>query len=137
MNPPSEDIKDILESSSINVGTFNASSGWSICISEMPNNPNTCILIKDTGGSGDSNPNYSYEYPTIQVLIRGNKNGYLATYSKAEEVKLALNGLTNETLNSARYIQILCRGDIIPIGKDESERPLFSVNFDIHRTSIN
>lgn len=137
MNPPSEDIKDLLEdgdSSSDDIGTFNATTGWSIKMSEMSTSPDTCILVSDGPSWGSPNPNYSYEYPTIQIQVRGEKGSYLTAYAKAEEIKNFLNGNGNQTVNGARYIQITCSSDILYLGRDENQRPLFSINFELQRT---
>lgn len=133
MLPPSEDIKDILVSSAVGVGAFNATSGWSVVISEMPDTPDTCILISDTGGL-PANPRYSYEKPSVQILVRGAKEGYLSAYAKMEDIKDALNGLNNEEWNSTRYIQIIATSETIYLGRDDKQRPRFSINFLCHRT---
>ena len=127
MNQPSEDFKDILVAAG--VGTYETD----LFISMMPTTPNACISIYDTGGL-DPILNYVYDYPTVQVRIRGAIFGYQAAWDKAEEVKNALHGLTNETWNSTRYIQIGCQGDILFLNYDDSNRPLLSVNFLVHRT---
>jgi len=136
MQAPSVDIADILESSAVGAGTIKASSGWSIHVSIIPddsNTPDTVIGLFDYGG-GQPIANYTYDYPQVQVRIRGAKAGYQVAWAKANEVKEALHGLTNETWNSTRYIQILCTSDIMFIGYDKNHRPMFSINFSIHRT---
>lgn len=136
MNPASEEIKDMLVSSSIGAGSFASTTGWSIHIGGIPdtvNVPNTCISITDTAGAG-SEPNYVYQYPTIQILVRGNPGDYKDAYSKAEEIKDALHARTNELAATARYVQILCLGDIGFVARDDKKRPIFSINFAIQRT---
>lgn len=137
MNPVSEDIKDILVSSSVGVGAYAATSGWSIHIGGLPdgvNVPDTCISITDTGG-GMPEPNYTYQRPTAQVLVRGAVGDYKTAYSKTEEIRDALHALVNESWNATRYVQILCMSDIMFVARDDKKRPLFSVNFIIHRTN--
>ena len=127
MNPASEDIKDILVADG--VGAF----GTDLFISLMPETPDACVSIYDTGGM-DPILNYVYDYPTVQVRIRGAIFGYQNAWDKAKEVKDALHGLTNETWNSTRYIQIGCVGDIMFIHYDDNNRPTLTVNFLVHRT---
>lgn len=136
MNIPSEDIKDFLEESSIGAGTFGATSNWGIYIADMPDSPDTIILLTD--GVTDLPPevNYDYEYPSVQIIIRGNQGGYLTAYAKAVEVRNGLHGITNETMNGTRYIQILCSSDIFFLGFDQNRRPQFSMNFSIQRTEV-
>lgn len=132
MNPPSEDIKDILVDQSI--GTFKATTGWSIQISKMPDSPDTCVGVFDQPGL-EPETKFRYDRPGVQVLIRGAKMGYVAAYAKAEDVKEALHGRDNEAWNGTRYLQILAESDPIPMGYDDNNRPLFSVNFLIHRVT--
>lgn len=136
MNPVSRDIKDFLEESAISAGEFAATEGWSIAIANMPDSPDTIILITDTPPGNSPEVNYNYEYPDFQIIVRGNQGGYLEAYKKAVEVRDGLHGKTNETINGARYIQILCTADIFFISFDEKKRPQFSINFGAHRTSL-
>ena len=127
MNPPSEDIKDMLVDAGI--GTF----GADLFISQMPDTPNACVGLYDTGGY-QPEANYVYDRPTVMARIRGDIGGYINAYGKAEDIKGELHGLTNETWNSTRYVQILCQSDIMFLGYDDNNRPLLSINFAIHRT---
>ena len=130
MNPPSEDICDILEQSSVRAGTF----GTDLFISKMPSSPDACVCVYDTGGEPPTLP-YSYFKPTIQVRVRGIISGYQSAWDKAKEVMDALHGVSNETWNGSRYIMIACMSDIIFVGYDDNNRPLLSMNFTIHRTT--
>jgi hypothetical protein len=131
MNAPAQDIKDILVDASIGL-TFNTN----LFVGKEPADVNVlCVTVLDSGGF-DSDPNYSYERPTVQVRVRGAVGGYQAAYAKAAQVKSTLHGNTLTEKNNARYIVILCMGDILPLGFDEENRPLFTVNFRIHRTDI-
>lgn len=137
MNPPSEDLKAILESSAVNAGTYAATSGWSIHIGGMPDGtgiPDTVIAIKDSGGYRPAS-NYVLQKPAVQIMIRGAKGGYEAAWAKAEEIRDALHARTNETWGSTRYIQILCSSEIMGLGDDDNNRPLISLNFEIERTA--
>lgn len=130
MNPPSVDIKDILEQSSVAAGTF----GTDLFISFMPEEPDACIAIFDTGGL-EQQANYEYEYPMAQIRVRGERKDYVNAHSKAQVVRDALHGLSNESWNNARYIGMWCSSDIFFIKYDEHNRPIFTINFRIHRTS--
>jgi len=130
LNPPSEDIKDILEQSSVGVGTF----GTDLFISKEPDSPDSCITIYDTGSTGESQAGYSYDYPTIMIRIRGTRMGYAAAWALAEDVKDALHSLANETWNGTRYVGIWCMGEPNSLGYDDKQRPILTLNFRIHRT---
>jgi len=131
MNPPSEDIKDLLiESSSGLTLVF----GTDLHISRMPENPDECVSIYD-GPGGAPQANYEYDFPSVQVRVRGAKMGYTATWALAKEIRDVLHAVTNRTINLTRYIQIVCSSDVMFVAWDESNRPIFTVNFAIHRTS--
>lgn len=131
MQPPSEDVKDILEGISSLALTF----ATDLFISEMPTEPNNCVCIFDTGGY-DPEENYVYQRPTIQVRVRGAGGGYLAAHEQAQAIRDELHGLHNETINGARYVGIWQEGDIISVGQDDNNRPNVTVNFRIHRTTV-
>ena len=129
MNAPSEDIKDILEGMSALALIF----ATDLFISEMPDEPDQCVCIYDTGGE-PAEVNYIYEKPTIQIRVRGAKGAYLATHELAQSIRDTLNGLNNETWNGARYVGIWAMGDVLFINYDDNHRPIFTINFRIHRT---
>jgi len=128
MNPTSEDIIAILEQSGIEVGTF----AGDLFIHQMPDSPDACISVHDTGGF-DPEVN-DYNKPTVQIRVRGDKMGYQAAWDKAKEVRDTLHTLHNEVFGGTRYIQIMLQGDITDIGNDEKGRPLLVLNFLVHRT---
>ncbi len=128
MNSPSEDIKDILEQSS--VGTL----ATDLFISKEPDSPDACVTIFDTSGQ-DPATWANLDYPSVQVKVRGERYEYLNAWAKGKEVKDALHGLTNETWNGTRYIQIVQEGDIFFLGYDGKQRPLLTLNFSIQRTA--
>ncbi len=103
-------------------------SGWKTEIGAMPDKPNKLININDTGGL-TPNPKWLLDYPNIQVLVRGETNGYLGTFREAKAVKDILLGAPSQDLNSDRWVSITQNGDLMFIGRDESDRPVFSINF--------
>lgn len=132
---PSEDILDLLiESTAQDIGDFAATTGWGIYLGRMPDKPDTCISIMD--GPPDNKPatNYSYEYPTVQIRVRGKKGGYKTAYSKILQIRDFLHTQTNVVLSDSRYIQIICNIDIEFIGFDEIDRPIYVANFGCQRT---
>jgi len=86
------------------------------------------VVISDTGGR-EPNPKWLIDYPTLQVMVRGNTSGYLATFVEAKAVKDLLLGITSFNLNGDRWVSVTQNGDLAYIGRDEKMRPLFSVNF--------
>ena len=123
--PMSIDIKDLLVAAGL--GTFNSTTGWNICFAREPKTPDQCITIFDSGG-GEANPKWLLDYPSIQVRIRGAKGQYLAAWRKAKQVKDALLGLGPQSVNAHRIVSITMFSEITPIGYDENERPILTIN---------
>lgn len=119
--PASEHLKDLLAT---HVGV----SGWQIEIGAMPPTPDEVIMISDTGGL-EPNPKYLLDFPTCQVMVRGNVSGYLDTFREAKAVKDLLLGIDAQDINGDRIDGIIQNGDLGFIGRDETNRPLFVVNF--------
>lgn len=130
MKPPSEDIKDYL----VGISSLALTSGTDLFIHLLPDTPNNCVCVYDTGGF-DSEAAMTYQRPTVQIKVRGEKGTYDSTHEQAQGIRDELHTLHNETINSTRYIQVLQQGDIIDLGDDEKNRPVISMNFAIHRTT--
>jgi len=105
-----------------------AISGWQIEIGAMPESPDKVITIYDTGGQAP-NPKWLLDFPTLQVMVRGAVGTYLDTFVEAKAVKDILLGTPSQDLNGDRWVSITQNGELGFLGRDEDERPLFSVNF--------
>ncbi len=121
--PASQGIKDLLTA---HVGT----SGWTIEISQFPDTPDRVIMVSDTGGV-EPNPKWLLDFPTVQVMVRGEVSGYLAAFREAKAVKDLLLGVPAQVLNLDRWDGITQNGDLAHIGRDKNMRPLFTLNFAI------
>ena len=129
MGASSVDIKDIFESSSVSLGTF----ATDIFIGHMPDSPDACVTIYDTGGTNPQS-GYEYHYPTVNIKVRGAVWDYTGAYSKAYSVYESLHDVTNETWNSTKYHGIWAMSDPFFLEYDEKMRPLFTINFITHRS---
>jgi len=129
MNPVSEDIIDYMESSA---GGLDFTAGTDIFIGVMPDSPDNCVCIIDAGGYAPQ-PNYTYLRPSFQVSVRGSRQGYQDAWDDAQTIRDALHGVAGETINSTYYSQILATSDIMFVGNDDNDRPLFIINFEAHR----
>ncbi|MEE8599215.1 MAG: minor capsid protein [Dehalococcoidales bacterium] len=119
----SEHLKDLLAT---HVGT----SGWAIEIGTMPSTPDRVIKIMDTGGD-TPNPKWLLDFPSCQVMVRGNASGYLDTFREAKAVKDILLGVDSQDINGDRLVAVNMQGDLGSIGRDEDMRHLFSMNFSL------
>lgn len=133
MNPPSVDVKDMLDSTSAgaDLGTY----GTDLFVGIEPMLPDACVSILDTGGFAPEALAERIEHPTVQIRVRGAKGGYTTAYAKAKAINDSLHKRTDETWNSSRYIAIYAMSDPLFVGWDESDRPTFTLNFRIDRTA--
>jgi len=127
MNPATEDIKDLLVAQGL--GSFQTD----LFIGDFPDSPSACTVV--ALGTG-RNPGIWQEWqqPGIQIMVRGAAGGYQSANASIIAICEHLHTLQT-TINGARYALINQEGDIIYTGKDESNRPYFSANFRIQRTS--
>jgi len=132
MNPTSEDIKDMLEDSASGLGLVFATD---LFVAKEPDDPDLCVTIFDTSGLEPDHTIHRLDYPGAMVRVRGKQGGYLEAYALAENIKEYLRGIHGETWNGTRYIGIWAMSDILPIGWDSKDRPKFSLNFRIQRTT--
>ena len=121
-----EDMQGLLATAG--VGTITPNAEWSLNISRMPSTPHRQISIARTGGK-PSDPKFALDYPSMQVMIRGNPGDYIVVRDKAQNVKDELLGLTSQTIGDTRWVSVTAIGDINYLGYDENERPMLSVNF--------
>lgn len=135
MNSPARDIKDILI---LSTSGLNLVFGTTLHVSREPSSPDQVVTVFDTGGFPPEvligTDSRGMEKPTIQIRVRGNKKAYNLTYDLAEDIKDALHTLTNTTINGTKYVAIWLESDILFLGYDENDRPIFTLNFLLYRT---
>lgn len=121
MASPAEQLSDLVDSSIY--------TNWQLVIGQMLSKPDQCIVYYDTGGQ-NPNPRWLVDYSTIMVHVRANPNSYGDGFAKIRQIRDSLLGKDSVTLASGdRLINITCMGDCAFLSYDDSQRPLFSVNF--------
>lgn len=133
MNSTAEDIKSILEAESsgfIESGVLL----YNIQLGHLPAKPNEVVsIIEDIGypHTLSLDKNEVYEHTAIQVLVRTTnyKDGWAVAYS----IKETLHGRANETWNGTFYTLIQCENGPAVWDKDENQRYVFVMNFNIQR----
>ena len=115
-------MKDILEAAGI--GTFKTD----LFVGKMPEDPDAAVSVMRSGGKS-ANPKWLLDEPSMQVRVRGEINGYVDAEAKAQAVKDALLGLPSQDINGDRWVQVNMIGDIVPLGFDEQNRAMFSLNW--------
>jgi hypothetical protein len=141
MNPSSKDLRSHINSNPSAI-TETLVIATNLHIALMPDTPDLCVCLYDHPGQaptpqidGVVGMSYRYDKPNVQVIVRGNQNGYSDAYTLAEEIKELLRQIHNVEIASTRYIGVWASSDIADLGFDEKVRPIFSINFVVHRTT--
>lgn len=121
-NSPATDIGNYLQTQGL--GTL----GVDLFVGMLPTKPDICISVLDAPGRSPD-PRYQRDEPSLQILVRGARRDYDVAYGVAKSVKDELNGIDPIVLDSKDYVLFVMIGNIIPVGPDENERPVFSLNF--------
>lgn len=67
--------------------------------------------------------------PTIQVISRAAREDYPTARDAAIQVRSLLGAVSNTTLSGITVLRLRPQGSLMPMGYDEHNRPLVSVNF--------
>jgi hypothetical protein len=106
-------------------------SPWKIALGQFPPRPDTVILLNEASGLAPY-PSLLVNFPSVQILIRGNQSGRNETRAKLKEAIDCVLGYTpglivgGDTLQSVQQL-----GDVMPLGFDQEKRPMFSANFSL------
>lgn len=133
MKSPAQEIAEILTQSQFALSL----TLWSnLFIDVLPEAPDLCVAIYNSPGITPPiiSGNIVYELPGVQVIVRGERGLGGEAYTLAHNIKVALHKLVDESVGSTKYIQILLNGDIISLGFDGLQRPLYDLNFNCQRT---
>lgn len=130
MRDPAQVVKDILVTAGIGIFAATPAQGWSIDISEFSIVNDTDVLVNHVGGRSPY-PHLSINFPSVHVMVRGKKSGYVAARSKANDVVNALLGMFDyvDATSGDTYRSCTQIGDIASLGQDDNGRPLLTMNF--------
>jgi len=127
-NAPSVDIATLLNDNGFgSLGTDLFAMTWGTNSSQQINKQ---ILVMDTSGF-DSNLRLEFEQPGFQILTRGDKReSPKDVYDRARAVHIFLiNQPDLLTINGVDYLGFEPIGNLAPLGKDENERFIFTMNY--------
>ena len=133
MNVPSLDFTDMILADP-SVITEDLTFAVNLFIGKMPDAPDLCVCIYDTGGPAPA-PNYVLNKPTIQIRVRGSQNGYQTAYDLAQSIKEMLGDVHNRVVNSTRYIGVWVMSEVSFVGYGAKDRPEFTFNLLSQRTT--
>lgn len=101
---------------------------WRITTGRQLDKPDSQITFFDYAGLPD-NPAYRINYPSVQVRVRGAKDDYAGAWSKINDIKELLNGITPMDLEGDHYSGITAITSVISMGFDTLSRPEFVISF--------
>lgn len=126
-----DDICDLLSSG----GT--TSDGTPIYAGLMLEQPDKAVCVYETGGMAPyramrGSPGQPVaERPRIQVVARGAQMDYTTPRLKVNDIYRLLEGFGDRSINGVRYLWIGAVQSPFPMGKDNDNRPLIAVNFEV------
>lgn len=126
---PAKMIADIL----INVPLVDGAgdgSGWRLFRDSEPTTPDTSVTVYNSVGRAP-NPKYLLDYPSVQVRVRASAAGQDAAFDKLAAIKDALLGRDPATVLGSRLVSITMPGDIMPLGRDDTGRPIYTATFNL------
>lgn len=109
-----------------------ATGPWKIYIGRLPEPIDRAIAVmKGTGKA--SHPSLLVDYPGLQILVRGGpeETGYEEAEAKIREIQDRILGIPSRPAAFPTLISVTARGSIGFIGNDESDRPIFSSNYQL------
>jgi hypothetical protein len=132
MKASSEDIKDMLVAESSLGLIFNEN----LFTGRIVLKPKEVVVILDSYGfpSKLALSNQGYEYPAVQILLRG--VDYNDTMVLAMNIKDILHGRNHETWNEALYTVIACSSGPTLLEWDANGLCNISINFNLQRRAV-
>jgi hypothetical protein len=125
---PAMDIQTYLNAQNLGI------SGEDLFCGFMPDKPDTAICLYDTGGH-EQNSKIAIDECSVQVKTRS--YSMQTAFDKIEAIKLELQSKGNTTINSKDYFGFWVQTPPYMIGKDESDRFMYTMNLRIKLTPQN
>jgi len=129
MNFASEDIKDMLEDSTLGL-TFASN----LFIGRNPKSPDNTVTIFDTEGFAPEptlDKDVMLYNSSVMLHIRNNK--YEVGLTLAHNIMDHLHSRAQEEWNGTLYTAIRAAGEPALLSWDDNERAIFSINFNMKR----
>lgn len=129
-----EDLKDKLVADGIGTFAGTLENGWNIYLNDAPDSPDQIILLSVSGSWQEPNAKWAYDYPTVQVRVRGKGFGFQVALAKLIAIKDNLLGAVSSAWPAGItgvYKGVWLLSDISYIAKDEKSRPLLTLNLRI------
>ena len=129
MKAPSRDIGELLQAET----SLGLTMGTNLFANILPEGVDNVVSVNDYGGMEPGQ--YDMRKPSLQIYVRNNDSE--VGYNLLNNIYYFLNEKRNFTINDSRYIQIRAKAEIQPLPRDEENRHIWSLNFQIIRTGTN
>lgn len=137
MNPPTEDIKDLLLADSALALTYGGDTG-DLFIGEIAETAiHPAIGLYDIPGAGRDlvTGTADIQNPEVQLRVRGRPGEYLEAHRLLQQALDVIHGEHNLGQGLSRYLLIRVTLEISYVKKDEKQRPIFSAHVSASRTA--
>lgn len=108
--------------------------GTNLFLAVMPESPDACVAVYENAGNRPhftmGNDPWAIDRPLIQVICRAARSDYPTARNNAEAIRALLSAVTEQTLSGVPIMRIESQGSVTPMGEDENQRPMVSVNFE-------
>lgn len=123
-----EAVGDYLNSASVAV------QGTNLFLAVMPETPDVCVAVYENSGNRPTftmgAAPWAIDRPLIQVICRAGRGDYPTARDKAEQIRALLGAVVDQTMSGIPVMRIESQGSVTPMGEDENQRPMVSVNFE-------
>ncbi len=106
--------------------------GTDIFIGLMPDSPDTSVTVYESAGPGTIQTfggGVALDRVSIQISVRGVRDDYPTARNRAVTIRDTLASVTEVTQGSVRFVRLDPTGYVNSIGRDEEDRPVFTINF--------
>ncbi len=114
--------------------TDSASTGWRLVARGLQPTPDRQVAVIETGGSQHESDKGDMDRPSFQLLIRDAEDGTFGTLETKVGAAITALDFFSGVTGSWTYIDIQMQGDRLYLGRDENQRPMYSVNFQALRS---
>lgn len=121
-----DDIANYIQDQGKQIGGVDLSLSSNLFKSELPDSPDNCVALFDTGGL-EPDMELPTGDPTFQILVRA--ASYEAAHNCIQELRNLLHQKRNVTIGGTYYYFIYLMGEPGSLGRDAKNRDEFSVNF--------
>jgi hypothetical protein len=107
-------------------------NGWIGLAGQIADQPDQVFAVLDTTGPVplDAVGN-AIDYPSVQILLRGSKDGYNEAYQQLLVLRDAINRIPSGGEQYPELVSCVQKSMPGSIGRDMTGRPMFSANFQL------